>query len=339
MHFPSQNIKELFAEFEQRKAMALFLGSGTDITTVYPENPRYDRLRGSMMKWDTLLEELIKFACIEKEDKEALKKFQPPLRAAILKQKLGNSYIPIIQHWLYSHCNRQILEDSFEYYDRYRHDTTLENMKKVPFLALFVLADMILRVRSVRAVFTQNYNNFLRETIKILQKHSDDSFHYRNLIPIDVYDGWKEDPYVDDRFLIYHVHGYIPSLSEMMPKQESNHIVLSDDEFHLLSKNVYSWQNATQLHFFTHFTCLLIGLSLDDLTTLRLLRYANLENSGEKVYWLRGGYVDGSDAEQKLKAEYFATQNLHVVNDEDGYVSLYHKLFVNVLQKASIRKK
>lgn len=335
MPLPSQNIKELFAEFEQHKAMALFLGSGTDITTVYPEGARYDHLRGSMMKWDTLLEELIKFACIEMEDNKALKKFQAPLKAAVLKQKLGNSYIPIIQHWLYSHCNRQILEDSFEYYDRYRHDPTAENMGKVPFFTLFILADLILRVKSVRAVITQNYNNFLREAIIILQKYSDKTCHYRDLIPIDVYDGWKEDPFIDNRFLIYHVHGYIPSLSEMMPKPESNHIVLSDDEFHLLSKNVYSWQNATQLHFFTHFTCMLIGLSLDDLTTLRLLRYANLENSGEKVYWLRGGGDDGDAEEQKLKAEYFATQNLHVVNDADGYKSFYHKLYTTVINPSN----
>ena len=119
----------------------------------------------------------------------------------------------------------------------------------------------------------------------------------------------------------------------MMPKPESNHIVLSDDEFHRLSKNVYSWQNATQLHFFTHYTCILLGLSLDDMTTLRILRHANIENSGEKVYWLRGGWVDGSEEEQRLKAEYFTTQHLCVVNDANGYNSLYHQLYMKVLSK------
>ena len=58
MPFPSQNIKEFFAEFEQNKAMALFLGSGTDITTGYPENKKYDKIRDHKMKWDTLLDEL-----------------------------------------------------------------------------------------------------------------------------------------------------------------------------------------------------------------------------------------------------------------------------------------
>lgn len=331
MPFPSQNIKEFFAEFEQNKAVALFLGSGTDITSVYPEDKKYDGIRGHRMKWDTLLDELIKYACVNEKDKEELKKFQAPLKAAILKQKLGNSYIPIIQQWLYSHCNRRILNESYKYYQRYREEPSCENLEKVPFGTLFILADLILRQKSIRAVFTQNYNNFLCETIKILQKEPHSDYGYREIVPIDVYDGWKEDPFKDNSFLIYHVHGYIPSFSEMMPKPESNHIVLSDDEFHRLSKNVYSWQNATQLHFFTHYTCILLGLSLDDMTTLRILRHANIENSGEKVYWLRGGWVDGSEEEQRLKAEYFTTQHLCVVNDAKGYHHLYHQLYTQVL--------
>lgn len=331
MPFPTQNINELFAEFEQRKAMALFLGSGTDMTQAPPYEGDCGNVESYQLKWDTLLDELSKYACVNKNEQNALMGFQSPMKAAILKQKLGNSYIPVIQHWLYSHCNRRILEDSYPYYAHYCQNPDSNYIKKVPFFTLFLIADLILSINSIRAVITQNYNNFLREAIKILQDNADATCHYRELVPIDVYDGWKEDPYVDDRFLIYHVHGYIPSPSEMMPKPESNHIVLSDEEFHLLGKNVYSWQNATQLHFFTHYTCLLLGLSLNDLTTLRLLRYANLENSGEKVYWLRGGKDDGNPDEQKLKAEYFATQNLHVVNDTEGYNSLYHKLYEAVI--------
>lgn len=333
MSFPSQNIKDFFDEFHQDKAMALFLGSGTDITAVYPDDKKYDKIRGHKMKWDTLLDELIKYACVNEKDKEALKMFQAPLKAAILKQKLGNSYIPIIQQWLYSHCNRRILNESYEYYQRYREEPSCENLAKVPFGTLFILADLILRQKSIRAVFTQNYNNFLCETIKILQNETHADYGYRDIVPIDVYDGWKEAPFKDNRFLIYHVHGYIPSMSEMVPKPESNHIVLSDDEFHQLSKKVYSWQNATQLHFFTHFTCVLLGLSLDDLTTLRLLRHANLEKSGEKVYWIRGGFIDGTDEELRLKADYFSSQHLHVVNDANGYTSFYHQLYDQVINK------
>ncbi len=334
MTFPSQNIQEFFDEFGKHKAMALFLGSGTDITKCYPAGNQYDNVRGYIMKWDSLLEELAKYACVSGEEKQALMGFDSLFRAAILKQKLGNSYIPVVQHWLYSHCNRKILEDSYEDYDRYRQNPTIENSEKVPFFTLFVLADLILSVSSIRVVITQNYNNFLREAIKLLQKEERDPGRYRNLEPIDVYDGWKEDPYNDNKFLIYHVHGYIPSPAEMIPKMESNHIVLSDEEFHMLGKNVYSWQNATQLHYFTHFTCALMGLSLNDMTTLRLIRYANLEKSGEKVFWIRGGRDDGKDSEQKLRAEYFATQNLHVVNEAEGYNRFYHKLYKHVIINA-----
>lgn len=55
MSFSSQNIKEFLVEFEQYKVMALFLGSGTDITAVYSEDKNYDKIRGHKMKWNTLL--------------------------------------------------------------------------------------------------------------------------------------------------------------------------------------------------------------------------------------------------------------------------------------------
>ena len=338
--FPSQNIDELLKDIRDNKAMALFLGAGTDITTVYPEGAEYDCLREKLVEddkgrsaklnWQNLLAELIDAACIDDAEVESLKGMtSSPLKAAILKNRMGDSYIPIIQSWLYSRCNRTILLDSYASFEQYKNDPSVENLQKVPFGTLFVIADFILRQTSVRAVFTQNYNNFLSETISILLEKRKDSYCERRqgLKPYDVFSGWKDEPYNDDSFFIYHVHGFIPPPSEMLPNSENNHIVLSDEEFYQLSQNVYSWQNASQLHYLTHHTCIIWGLSLDDMTTARLLRHANLENNSEKVYWLRGGPNDGKDdVQSRLKAEYYESQHLCVVNDENGYSSLYHKI-------------
>lgn len=368
---PTQNIDLLLKDLEENKVMALFLGSGVDVNYRYPglewvkngkdvdRDPtgisekkqkrlyfkyrtRIENSQDYVMNWNTLLKELTDYALLSEEEEKALNGggFDSPMRAAILKYKLGNSYIPVIKNWLYSRCNRDMLEDSLPYFLEYKKNPTLEKLKIVPFATHFVLAELILKKRCIRAVFTQNYNNFITEAINLLLEYQTSADNYRDIHPIDVYDGWKDEAYTDNCLLIYHVHGYIPSPSEMNPKDESNHIVLTYDEFNDLSKSVYSWQNASQLHFFTHHTCVLWGLSMNDLTSLRLLRHANLERSSEKVYWLRGGRDDGDSQEimasNMLKAHYFDSQHVHTVNDENGYNSLYHKIMKEVIPLPNI---
>lgn len=73
------------------------------------------------MNWNNLLLELSKVACIDSEEQKAINEIKSsPLKAAILKNKLGGSYIPIIQNWLYTRCNRSILLDSYEYFEIYK---------------------------------------------------------------------------------------------------------------------------------------------------------------------------------------------------------------------------
>lgn len=336
--FPSQNIEVLLQDLRDNKAMALFLGAGTDMTHTYPQNECYNDLRNkaTAMSWDSLLKELIDAACINQSEKKALDDIGSNSRkAAILKNRMGYSYIPVIQNWLYVRCNHKILLDSYPYFRNYKENPSVEKLRSVPFGTLFVLADMILRYPPIKAVFTQNYNNFLTDTIKILLTEDAQSYPpiRQHMNPVDIHAGWRDEPFDNDCFFVYHVHGYIPPPSEIIPSKENNYITLSDEEFYRLSKDVFSWQNASQLHFLTHYTCILIGLSLDDATTLRLLHHANLERSSEKVFWLRGGCDEGDNMKLKLTAEYFESQHLCVVNDANGYQDLYHQLLETLRTK------
>lgn len=338
---PSQNIQELLDEFKVNKSIALFLGAGSDITTQYPNTEKYkseffQNKDLFQLNWNNLLLELSNAACIDSEEQKAINEIKSsPLKAAILKNKLGGSYIPIIQNWLYTRCNRSILLDSYEYFKAYKEYPNEDRLKETPFASLFVIADVILRQPSIKAVFTQNYNNFLSEAMKILLEKNKEDYPFRqNCKPIDIYDGWRDMPFDENVFFIYHVHGFIPPPSEMIPQRQNNHIVLSDEEFHQLSKDVFSWQNVAQLYYLTHYTCVMLGLSLEDLTSLRLLRYANLERSSEKVYWIKAG--DGGEKEStqlRLLMEYFESQNLCVVNDADGYSHFYYTLMEAVKHK------
>ena len=340
---PSQNIQELLDEFKANKSIALFLGTGSDMTGLYPNTEKYkseffQNKDLFQMNWNNLLLELSKAACINSDEEDAINEIKSsPLKAAILKNKLGGSYIPIIQNWLYTRCNRSILLDSYEYFRAYKNSPSENLLKETPFASLFTIADVILRQPSIKAVFTQNYNSFLFEAMKILlDKDKADYPRRQNCKPIDIYDGWRDMPFDEDVFFIYHVHGFIPPPSEMIPQKENNHIVLSDEEFHQLSKDVFSWQNVAQLNYLTHYTCILLGLSLEDLTSLRSLRYANLERSSEKVYWIKAGDGGEDGATQlRLLIEYFETQNLCVVNDADGYSHFYHTLMETVKHKGN----
>lgn len=321
-------IKDVLQEFEEDKAMILFTGAGIDMTDYYPDGYKQNEdIVKYKLSWPGILDELIKYASVSNIEKGILKRLSADLQAAILKHRLGNSYIPLIQNWLYSRCNRKILEDSYKYYDMYRNGE--KELEKVPFGSLFALAEIILLQNSIRAVITQNYNSFLKDAIRIILEHNKEPhFPYRDIQPIDVYDGWREEKFVENMFLIYHVHGYIPPASDIQPRSESNHIVLSQEEFHELSKNVFSWQNTTQLHFLTHHTCLFIGLSLNDITSLRLLRYANLERSSERVYSLMAAtqYDDIERVEILMKAQYFESQHIHLIFESSGYPFMYHQL-------------
>lgn len=339
--FPSQNIDKLKQDLVEDKSIALFLGSGTDLTKKYPPGACYARWRDPKeykISWDNLVKALVEAAGLSEDEKKAINRISNnPLKVAILKNRMGDSYIPIIQGWLYERCNQGVLWDSYKVFREYKEQPSVEKLQDVPFGTLFFIADLILRQATIKAVFTQNYNNFLSEAIRILLEEARETYpmERRSLNPIDAYAGWKDGPNDKNSFFIYHVHGYIPPTSEIAPRKESNEIVLSDEEFYRLSKDVFSWQNASQIHFLTHHTCILLGLSLDDLTILRLLRHANIENNSETVYWIRGGALDGNEAESQLKAEYFESQMLCVVNDENGYADLYHQLLEVLRNKES----
>lgn len=81
-----------------------------------------------------------------------------------------------------------------------------------------------------------------------------------------------------DNLNIYHVHGYLPS------KQNGANgdidIVFSEEDYHKVYRDAYSWSNIIQLNSFRESTCLFIGCSLNDPNLRRLLDVA--ARNGEK---------------------------------------------------------
>lgn len=69
---------------------------------------------------------------------------------------------------------------------------------------------------------------------------------------------------------IYHVHGFLPSVATSIADREP-FLVLSEERYHSLYEEPYSWSNVVQASYFREATVLMVGLSLTDPNQRRLL--------------------------------------------------------------------
>jgi hypothetical protein len=83
---------------------------------------------------------------------------------------------------------------------------------------------------------------------------------------------------------VYHVHGYLPRNFENHEIESDQLITFSEEAYHSLFMDPYSWSNITQLNFLRENTCLLIGLSLQDPNIRRLLDIAFRKNHSIRHY-------------------------------------------------------
>ena len=69
---------------------------------------------------------------------------------------------------------------------------------------------------------------------------------------------------------IYHPHGLLPYSAEPEVIRDAS-IVLGEQEYNSLYSNPYSWSNLIQLSLLTNYTCLFVGMSMQDPNIRRLL--------------------------------------------------------------------
>lgn len=87
----------------------------------------------------------------------------------------------------------------------------------------------------------------------------------------------ERDSYVNSQLNIYHVHGYLPKECDELNNDLG--LVFSEEDYHKVYRDSFSWTNLVQLNAFRENTCLFIGCSLNDPNMRRLLDVAakNLE--------------------------------------------------------------
>ena len=101
-------------------------------------------------------------------------------------------------------------------------------------------------------------------------------------------------------FPIYHVHGFIPFENNENIKSVP---VLSEEEYHRVYANSYSWSNVEQIHALTRTTCFFFGLSMTDPNLRRLLDIANKDSEANPRHFVFLPHIEnfGKDKAAEVK--------------------------------------
>lgn len=332
------NFHLLEEDFSNKRPIVLFVGTGINFPS---------RWNGKDFSWDALLNHLMshsiqlilpyndntnnvrKAILMEGKVDYANAKLQQQVnqvfsrmtKTTLVKQTLKNtSYVNLIQDFLYRQCSRDELRQACdEFVD--------SNKKECVYYSLFQLADLILHSPNIKAVVTQNYDRFLEDAIELLsEKYKGLGGVFEHRDPRIVC-GWKNDEdFSTNSFNIYHVHGYIPRYYEIQAPKD-NSIVLSLDEFYEDSRNVYSWQIASQIHFLSQYTCIFCGLSLDDYTSQRLLHYVKGKRNG-KLYYITATKNASNEMVvlNEIKNQFYTNNGLTVIYDKQGFNHIFKLL-------------
>lgn len=193
------------------------------------------------------------------EQAEIIKLFQdntnnsPLLQARYIRTGLGDKFYPAILEALY------------------RKITTTEEGTSELLRAISHLCIPKRRNVGIKSVVTYNYDD-------LLEKHlSEQEISY---VPI-----FKEtDTCSFEELAVYHVHGYLPRDASFSKEQSNSLLVLSEEVYHALMLDPYSWSNITQLNLLRENTCLMLGLSMTDPNLRRLLEIASRKSPEPKHY-------------------------------------------------------
>lgn len=277
------------------------------------------------------------------------------LQTYIVKSYLGDRYIPLIQDFIYSKIDGQYIEKAFRIHHALQKGTREEQEATSGIQGLFEIARLILLCPNIQAVVTYNYDNLLTQAIHIIQKNPETYFtpeemeRYREraskstirttpsceseLLIEDIYGDRYNKSLRNNILPIYHVHGYIPSPSEIRPMKEQA-IVLSMDEFYDNLRNAYCWQTDTQMHFLSHYTCIFIGSSMSDLTIQRMLYNVQQHGNDDRIYCFQAYKpIRLPETEQKIhqvlchvKQDFFQSYGISIIYNERGYPNMYEQI-------------
>lgn len=296
--------------------------------------------------------------------------FPVEVQVSMIKDLLKGQYIPELQKQIYDECNYEIIKKSFFNIQASKHYNS-ENINprsgnsynaENELYTLYIIARMILLNPHIESVITYNFDNFIRQAVKVLLKYQEVFFSEKELTflqqryslfinegenlsdrikVIDVHDNeynsaWKIPM---GSFPVYHVHGYIPDSREEEIVNSPN-IVMALEEFVEQQTDGLSWQDAVQVKAFRDANIIFIGCSMTDLTMKRMLNFTHSSGYHNNIYILDASSAPEKNDSQdkidflrrkailnKLRRRYFESLGATFINCPDGFNVLCDNLY------------
>jgi len=233
--------------------LVLFLGAGVSQDAKIP-------------MWDDLVTDLL--VSLLSEKLEDLGKYNVKLSMTerdyiIEKLKKSNSSSPL----LLARYIRQGLQEVFtETLTRILYSKCVDTSKLLESVAK--LCSPVRNGIGVRGVVNYNFDDLLEHNF------SKKNISYRSIFR-------ESDIPTRDELGIYHVHGFLPREGTKYSNLDKSLLVFSEEGYHNLMLDPYSWSNLIQLNYLRENTCLFVGLSLSDPNLRRLLDIAARKQEDE----------------------------------------------------------
>ena len=130
-----------------------------------------------------------------------------------------------------------------------------------------------------------------------------------------------------DKLNVYHVHGYLPS--NFSEESKEPNLIFTEEDYHRVYRDSYSWSNLAQLSALRENTCLFIGCSLTDPNLRRLLDVAarNGENPRHYAFLKKKQIKETRNGERVNKDILELYQRI----DDNIQTAYYQKLGLNII--------
>lgn len=170
------------------------------------------------------------------------------------------------------------------------------------------LADLLPIIKLMPLTITYNFDDVLELTLMGTRSESERKEGKGYEVTTDI-----RIPSRNQSRVVYHPNGYIPRNSM---EEESDRIVLSEDEFAGRMIETMTGQYASLSHHFQRTTCVFIGLSLKDNILKNLLRQSAQVTPGHYHYFVHhysNGKKPDEDEQKTIYASNFATYHLRTL--------------------------
>ncbi|NNU76355.1 SIR2 family protein [Clostridium estertheticum] len=280
-HVRNDRLEELKSVYNNDE-LVLFLGAGISKDA-------------GISDWNDLISDLLVLMIKNKFSDKKISMNDAEINLVLTELKKSNDNSPIIQ----AAFVKAGLGDSFENEVSKLLYMCFDNENKGSSNLLKSISRLCLPRRNgvgIQAVVTYNFDDLLEVNV------NEHNIRYHSL--------YNELDCINlDELGIYHVHGFLPRDPDAYEQLSEELLVFSEDGYHSLYNDPYSWANITQLNFLREKTVLMIGLSLTDPNLRRLLAISNRKTKTTKHFAIMKRYKFSSSTDENVRDDILKSFN------------------------------